>query len=501
MKQLQNSSRARITIQFLLFALLFLFSTVTASAIGADDGSDHRLTIDGKLIQTAVPPYIEDNRALVPARAVFEAIGATVTWSTDDPTHVGISYENTKVNLTINSATAYVNGKEKTLDVPARLHNNSTMIPVRFVSESLSFGVGYAAEQRIIHLTSPKTQSISDSIEKISYEDQQYFYRVEIKASNPIKTYQESTLTDPNRYVLDLSGFILDSSVSEKLLPSSTTDNKVFSAIRTSQFTSDTVRIVVDLLDKQTGAVTFSSDKKTLYVDFSKQYTETPAVPNEEPTPPQNNVGKKPSSLKDVLILIDAGHGGSDPGSQGRVNGTVVLNEKDVNLDVATRLNTKLRAAGFNTILSRNGDHFVSPSSTNAKEDLVARSDLANTSNATLVISIHNNSAASAPSARGTETLYNETEGKAAYGISSKDLATLIQKKMVSYVGTYNRGPKSRPDLSILRRTNMPAIIVEGAFLSNANDLQLMQTDAFRENYSKAVSEAVVEYLNGIYQN
>ncbi|WP_324822051.1 N-acetylmuramoyl-L-alanine amidase family protein [Sinanaerobacter sp. ZZT-01] len=502
MKEIQKFSLLRISVQFLLFILLLLISTTTASAIGAADGSDHKLTIDGNLIQTTVPPYIESGRSLVPARAVFEAIGATVEWSSDNPNHVGIAYANTQVSLTLNSSTAYVNGEEKTLEVPARLHNNSTMIPVRFVSEALSFGVGYDVDQRIIQLTSPKiSQTTYGSIDKITYEDLQYFYRIAITSNDSIQTYQASTLSNPNRYVLDLTGFTLDSSVSEKILPPDVSNNAVFTAIRTSQFTPDTVRVVVDLLDKQTGSLTLSSDKKTLYIDFSKQYTsDAPVVPTKDPTTANGSPNKRPSTLNEVLILIDPGHGGIDPGSQGRSNGTVLLNEKDINLDVATRLNEKLSNAGFNTMMSRSGDHFVSASSKNAKEDLIARSDLANRSNITLVISIHNNSAAKAPSARGTETLYNETDEKSAYGISSKELATLIQKKMVSYAGTYNRGAKSRPDLSILRRTEMPAIIVEGAFLSNANDLQLMLTDTFRENYATAVSEAVVEYLSSLYQ-
>lgn len=499
MNELRRNSLLRMTIQLLLLFLLLLLSTIVAFGAGAPDGSDHRLTIDGKQITTPVPPYIENGWSLVPARAAFEAIGASVTWSPNDPNHVGIAYANTKVSLTLNSPVAYVNGKEEKLDVPARLHNNSTMIPVRFVSESLSFGVAYDADNRIIQLTSPKEHPNYGSIAKVTYEDQQYFYRIEINATEPITAHQQSSLANPNRYVVDLTGFTLGSTVSNTVLPSDGNSNEVFSSIRSSQFTPDTVRIVVDLKEQQNGSATLSSDQKTLYIDFSKPNPNEPVKPNEEPSDPQQPINKKPASLNELLILIDPGHGGSDPGSLGKVNGAVVLNEKDVNLDVATRLNEKLKAAGLNTQMTRSGDHFVGPNSTNAKEDLLVRSDLANSINATLVISIHNNSVNNVPSAHGTETLYNETEGKAAYGISSKELATLIQKKMVSYAGTYNRGAKSRPDLSILRRTEMPAVIIEGAFLSNENDLQLMLTDSYRENYATAVSEGIIEYLNGIF--
>ncbi|WP_206459879.1 N-acetylmuramoyl-L-alanine amidase [Anaerovorax sp. IOR16] len=504
MKQSRRNSLLRMTIQLLLLISLLLLSTMISFAIGSPDGSDHRLTIDGNLIQTSVPPYIENDRSLVPARAVFEAIGANVTWSPSDPNHVGISYANTQVSLTLNSPIAYVNGEEKKLDVPARLHNNSTMIPVRFVSESLSFGVGYDVDQRIIQLTSPKVEPIYGSVSKVSYEDLQYFYRVEIDATEPIKIYQDSTLADPNRYILDLTGFTLDASINEKLVPSDETNNEVFSAIRSSQFTPDTVRVVVDLKDKQTGAITLSPDEKNIYIDFSKPYIDNnndTSDPIEIPSDPINPVNKKPANLNEVLIVIDPGHGGNDPGAQGKSNGAVILNEKDINLDVATRLNEKLQAAGLNTIMSRNGDHSASPNSKNALEDRIYRSNWANSENATLFVSIHNNSAGNVTSATGTETFYNETEGKAAYGISSKELAASVQKKMTAYLGTRNRGVKNGSELSVLRRTEMPAILMEGAFLSNPDDLQLMLTDTFRENYANAVSEAIIEYLNEMYQN
>ncbi|MEA4988694.1 MAG: N-acetylmuramoyl-L-alanine amidase [Anaerovorax sp.] len=501
MKQSRRNSLLRMTIQLLLLISLLLLSTMISFAVGAPDGSDHKLTIDGNLIQTSVPPYIENGRSLVPARAVFEAIGANVTWSPSDPNHVGISYANTQVSLTLNSPIAYVNGEEKKLDVPAKLHNNSTMIPVRFVSESLSFGVGYDVDQRIIQLTSPKVQPIYGSVEKVSYEDLQYFYRVEIDATEPIKVHQESTLSNPNRYILDLFGFTLNASINEKLVPSDESNNEVFSAIRSSQFTPDTVRVVVDLKDKQTGAITFSPDQKNMYIDFSKPYIANPSDPIEVPSDPIKPINKKPATLSEVLIVIDPGHGGNDPGSQGKANGTVILNEKDINLDIATRLNEKLQAAGLNTIMSRSGDHSASPNSKNALEDRIYRSNWANSINATLFVSIHNNSAGNVTSATGTETFYNETEGKTAYGISSKELAASVQKKLTAYLGTRNRGVKNGSELSVLRRTEMPAILMEGAFLSNPNDLQLMLTDSFRENYAKAVADAIIEYLNEMYQN
>lgn len=502
MNHLQKNLLLRISIRMLLLILMILISTVVTFAIGNTDGSDHRLTIDGTQLTTPVPPYIENGWSLVPARAVFEAIGASVNWSPDDPNHVGVSYANTEVSLTLNSPTAYVNGEEQQLDIPAKLHNNNTMIPVRFVSESLSFGVEYDADNRIIELTSPIIPPTYGSIAQVDYEDRDYFYRIEINATEAITTHLESYLADPNRYVVDLTGFTLDSEVNDAILAEDTSDNEIFSAIRTSQFTPDTVRVVVDLKNDELCAVTLSNDQKNLYLDFSKPVSNEEIIIGEDPTNPTNPIdktNKKPASLSEVLIIIDPGHGGNDPGAQGKSNGNVVLNEKDINLDVANRLNKKLIAAGLTTMMTRSDDHSANSTSKNALEDRIYRSNWANSVNATLFVSIHNNSAGNIPSAKGTETFYSETESKSAYGLSSKQLATLVQNKMTTYLGTYNRGIKNGSKLSVLRRTEMPAILIEGAFLSNPNNLQSMLTDNFRENYATAAAEGIIEYLNEIF--
>lgn len=116
-------------LSFLLAAMLL------STAAGAVD-----LYVDNDLIETDTPPTIVDGRTLVPVRAIFEAIGATVEWDNDTRTATGIR-DGVVVTIQIDNAVAYVNGEARTLDVPAQIINNRTMVPARFISESMGCDV------------------------------------------------------------------------------------------------------------------------------------------------------------------------------------------------------------------------------------------------------------------------------------------------------------------------------------------------------------------------
>lgn len=111
-------------------SFLFAFALLTTAA-GAVD-----LYVDTNKISTDTPPVLVDGRTLVPVRAIFESIGASVDWNPETRTATG-SKDGTVVTIQIGSTTAYVNGEAKSLDVPAQIINDRTMVPARFVSEAL----------------------------------------------------------------------------------------------------------------------------------------------------------------------------------------------------------------------------------------------------------------------------------------------------------------------------------------------------------------------------
>lgn len=88
------------------------------------------LYVDTELVQTDVPPQLVSGRTLVPMRAIFEYLGAEVTWDNDTRTATG-TLNDTVVTIQIDNTTAYVNGVPYTLDVPAQIIGNRTMVPAR----------------------------------------------------------------------------------------------------------------------------------------------------------------------------------------------------------------------------------------------------------------------------------------------------------------------------------------------------------------------------------
>ena len=120
----------------MLAFLLLLMLALTASAEAVS------LYVDTDLIQTDVPPTIVDGRTLVPMRAIFEALGAEVDWDGETRTATGTLGEHT-VSIQVGAKTALDDGQTRTLDVPAQIIQNCTMVPARFISEALGCTVAW----------------------------------------------------------------------------------------------------------------------------------------------------------------------------------------------------------------------------------------------------------------------------------------------------------------------------------------------------------------------
>lgn len=114
------------------------------------------VTVDGNTLQFPLQdPIIIDGRTLVPMRTIFEALGAEVQWIDENGVKSIIATtEDTTINMTIDSDRFYVNGEEKTLDVPAQLINDKTLVPIRAVSESLGCSADWENETKTVIIKS-----------------------------------------------------------------------------------------------------------------------------------------------------------------------------------------------------------------------------------------------------------------------------------------------------------------------------------------------------------
>ena len=134
----------------LMLTLAMLVSCFAFQTAFAAD--DIKVTINGKNLTMDQPPVLVNDRTLVPVRAIFEALGAKVDWNNDTNTATGVLGETT-VEIQIENTTAKVNGKDVTLDVPAKLINDRTLVPVRFISESLGAKVDWDNDTQTVIIT------------------------------------------------------------------------------------------------------------------------------------------------------------------------------------------------------------------------------------------------------------------------------------------------------------------------------------------------------------
>lgn len=176
-----------------------------------------------------------------------------------------------------------------------------------------------------------------------------------------------------------------------------------------------------------------------------------------------------------MIVALDPGHGGPDPGAE-----SAGLKESELNLELAFLTASALRSRGFGVYLTRTGDEAVG---------LADRVERATRARADLFLSLHHNAAASS-AARGTEVLYDP--GFAP----SRELAAAMRREL-TLLPTEDRGMVPRPDLPVLTlcsRARMPACLVELAFLTNPDDRQLLLDPAFHRRAAAALARGARRY-------
>ncbi|TZE80253.1 copper amine oxidase N-terminal domain-containing protein [Calorimonas adulescens] len=117
-----------------------------------------KMTVKGKELKFDVPPVIKDGRMLIPVRAIMEALGATVKWDPSTST-VTIIKGDTTIQFVLGESKALVNGNEVNLDIPAMEINNRTLVPLRFIAETLGEKVNYDNNTGDVNIEDNDTQN------------------------------------------------------------------------------------------------------------------------------------------------------------------------------------------------------------------------------------------------------------------------------------------------------------------------------------------------------
>lgn len=223
----------------------------------------------------------------------------------------------------------------------------------------------------------------------------------------------------------------------------------------------------------------------------------TPIVmptPEPIPTPPPIDIPEG-KTMEPVVVVIDAGHGGRDPGTVSPY--TDDLYEKNITLEIAKKVEALLSDKGIKTIMTREGDDHLNDV---IKEDLLERADIANSNNASLFLSIHVNSfdlkQSGGAKVNGMEVYYmNKTE--TFEGFTEERFAQIVGDEIVKATEMKFNGVKSN-NYSVLRNTKMPAVLVETAYITNKEDHARLSSKDFREKTAKGIAEGILLTLQEI---
>ncbi len=180
-------------------------------------------------------------------------------------------------------------------------------------------------------------------------------------------------------------------------------------------------------------------------------------------------------------ITIDAGHGGQDLGAKGR---NPYCEEKRLALQTARLVKKYLAQLGYHVLLTRQSDTFI---------PLPKRVELANKGGTDLFVSIHYNSSRT-PSAQGVEVFFCDSSENVRRANSSRRLANSILTRVIRRTQALSRGVK-RGNLYVIRETEMPAVLVEGGFISNPQERAFLKDPLYLEKIARGIADGIDYYF------
>ena len=344
--------------------------------------------------------------------------------------------------------------------------------------------------------------------------------RIVIDASKPVQ-YKKMVLSNPDRVVVDIENAWLSPEVNKHI----SIENRFVGGVKIAQFDPQTVRVVVESKVGENNYKVFAlnggtipgrvvmdfgnlTDSSGVQIDMSKTGSQTakPQTDNVKPKPAETPVEEPTkqeeqettdngdvdgelsgiTGLKGRKIVLDPGHGGSDSGAIGPTG----VMEKSVTLRVANELKRLLVKEGAEVYMTRSADIEVSKKRAKATdiEELQARCDVANEKNADIFVSIHMDSFTSS-AAHGTTGYYYSLGDK-----RSRQLADKIRVALIDQLGTQSRGTQSC-NFYVVKHTDMPATLVEVAFISNESEEKLMDSEDGICKAAQGIADGIADYF------
>lgn len=186
-------------------------------------------------------------------------------------------------------------------------------------------------------------------------------------------------------------------------------------------------------------------------------------------------------------VVLDVGHGGPDQGARGYVP---YCEEKKLCLLTARLVRQYLEQLGYKVVMTRNTDNFI---------PLPKRVEIASQAKGNIFVSVHFNSSRSLE-AQGIEIFFHDSKEDRIRTTASKKLADAVLSKVIRKTSARSRGVK-KGNFYVIRETSMPAILVEGGFISNAEERVLLKSRDYQEKIARGIADGVDSYFKARWKS
>ena len=324
--------------------------------------------------------------------------------------------------------------------------------------------------------TVPKTRKINSSLADVMYitsAGRSTVLRLPLKKTVTDKDYKAFVLRKdaknnrPFRVVLDITA--------DKKLNSVAVSNRPIKTTR--GVNTDMVKASAKAGSKNKKTSTTSGSKVVLASSSGSSNSKVKVI---RATKPYRTSG----GLAGKIITLDAGHGGSDPGAIGAKG----VREKNITLPITENLKAILEKKGATVYMTRSTDKDVAYVGASDAEELQARVNVAQKYNSDLFVSIHINSAANKTVGGIASYYYPKT-------VYDSKIARCIQKELAAGFGVDNRGIQEA-NFYVIKRSSMPATLLELCFISNPKEETLISSDWFQNKAAKVIAEGIENYFS-----
>lgn len=341
-------------------------------------------------------------------------------------------------------------------------YGNRTLVPIREITESMGANVAWNNQNKTAQISLGDNKVVLQINSRAVYINGKK--KLIDKSSIPVfATYPKENETKtmvPLRFLSEALNFNVD--WNQEKQQASISNVKTVSVINTKDVSED-------------------SGKKT--ADKAVDLTKKPDDKNTDQGE-KREIAKKVKATGPVTVVIDAGHGGKDSGAISPIDPSV--KEKDLTLKVTGILKDLLRAKNYEVIETRTRDEYIG---------LAQRAEIANSNQAEIFVSIHFNSSTSGI-ASGIEVLYAPEDRVKIKKHEQIHLARALNDELKKATGSSMRTMKKRPDLAVLRLTEMPAALCELGFVSSPTDLENITQDSYIEKLAQGVANGIERYVN-----